>query len=145
MRIFSAFSIIVAAFFLLVLDITQATHDFETQVVSNSFEVETVAGQTTANTTLLLPLFENDTTSISYTSSVAEVPAVSTYNSTNRQLLTSGLDVSANRTLVVSYDVNALVGFSALSLAFDFFPYIWYIMIMAFIGAGVLAIFTAKG
>ena len=142
-RIFASFLIIITSFFLLVMPITTATYEFRTNERSDSFlAVTTGVGVTSANVTLLKAIYDNDTGTIVYTSSIAEAPAVSTYNTTSRQLLTTGLTANTSRTLTVQYDITSLSGLTSFDTILNYMPFLWYILIVAFTIAALAAVFT---
>ncbi len=144
MRIAFAFIALIAAFTLWLLDITNAVYDFRTDVREDAFAVTTASGVTSANTTLLKPVFDNDTHTIGYLSSISETPVFSTYNTTTRQLLTTGLTAASTRTLTVNYDTNALTHSTALNALLNWWPFFWFMIITAFPIAALVAIFTGR-
>ncbi len=144
MRIAFAFIALIASFVLWLLPITTGIYDFRTDVRADAFSVDTAAGITTGNVTLLRAIYTDDTNTISYVSTLAEVPIFSSYNTTTRQLLTSGLTANTTRTLTVNYDINALAFSDALSTLLDWWPFIWYMIITAFPIAALVAIFTGR-
>lgn len=144
MRIFWAFLIIVVSTILWLLPITTAIYDFRTDQREDTFATETGAG-TTANVTLLDDLYEDDTGSVDIDSDLAtDAPLPSSYNATNQNLLVNGLTASANRTLIVTYDIDALSESEAVSNILDRLPLIWLVVIIAFPPAALFAIFTGR-
>lgn len=143
MKIFYAFLVIVSATFLFMLPITEMVYDFRTDVRQDSFTVLT-GDINSANTTLLKAVFDNDTNTISYTSSIAEEPNVSSYNTTTRQLLTAGLTANTTRTLIVQYDVAALNDAESLDAILNRVPLIWLLMIIAFAPAALASMFVGR-
>lgn len=144
MKIFYAFLVIVSATLLFMLPITGAVYDFRTDLRLDTFEVTTAAGVTSANTTLLKAIYGDDTQTISYTSNTTETPSFSSYNATSRQLTTSGLSENTTRSLVVSYDINALNNAAALDNLLDRVPLIWMLMVIAFPIAALAAMFVGR-
>lgn len=144
MRIFYAFIVIFAATFLFMLPLTGMVYDFRTDVRTDTFTVTTAAGITSANTTLLQAIYGNDTGTISYVSSISEVPVVASYNATTRQLTTSGLTPATSRTLAVSYDVLALNGLTSFNTLLDKIPAIWMVCMIAFAPAALAAMFVGR-
>lgn len=144
MRIFYAFLVIITATFLFMLPITQAVYDFRTDVREDTFTVTTAVGISSANTTLLKAIYSDDTATIGYESSIAEVPVLSSYNATSRQLTTSGLTDNTSRSLVVSYDVTALNDATGFDTLLDRVPLIWLLMVIAFPIAALASMFVGK-
>lgn len=145
MRIFNAFLIIVAAAILFMIPISAAIYDFRTDLREDTFTSPTGVGVTTANVTLLKPVYDDDTETIDFLSDLAtDIPAYSSYNSTSRQLGISGLTANTTRILTVSYDIDALQGSDAINTVCNIIPYIWMLCIIAFPMAALLAIFTGR-
>lgn len=144
MRIFWAFLIVFVAVILFMLPLTTLILDFRTDDRDDTFSTETGAG-TTANVTLLKALFDDDIGSVSIASDLAtDIPLASSYNATPRQLLVSGLTVTANRTMVVTYDVDALAGSATINTFVDRLSWIWMLVVIAFVPAALAAIFTGR-
>lgn len=145
MRVFYGFLIIMVAVGLFLLPVTSATYDFRTDVAENEFRYET-AGGTVANVTLLKALYDDDISTVTVTSDdTDDVPAVVAYHTSSRILDISGLDTATNRTLMVSYDFDALSASAALSNFIDYVPWIWLIMLVCFpVAAIVYLIFGMK-
>ena len=144
MRIFYAFLVVVTASLLFMLPITTMIYDFRTDIREDTFSVTTAVAQTTANTTLLKAIYGDDTTTISYDSSIAETPVYSSYSTATRQLLTSGLTANTTRSLAVSYDVTALTGFDAVNTLMDRLGFFWLLMIVAFAPAALASMFVGR-
>ncbi len=144
MRIAFAFIALIASATLLMLDITTAVYDFRTDVREDSFTIETAPAVTTANVTLFKALFDDDTNTISYTSSIAEAPVVTSYASATRDLASSNFTANTTRTLYVTYDINALSHSDAINNFINWWPFIWYMLITVFPIAALVAIFTGR-
>jgi hypothetical protein len=144
MRIAFAFIALIASFSLWLLDVSSAVYDFRTDVREDAFVVETAAAATTANVTLLRAIFDDDTDTIGYLSTIAEIPVFGSYNTTTRQLNTTGLTANTSRTLTVNYDTNALTFSTAINNLLDWWPFIWYMILTAFPIAALVAIFTGR-
>lgn len=128
------------------LPISTAIYDFRTDLREDTFSRETGGGETTASVTLLKPVYDNDTETIGILSSIStDTPLYSSYNSTTRLLGMTGLAVSSNRTLTVSYDIDALEGSGAINTVMDIIPFIWMLVVIAFPMAALFAIFTGRG
>ncbi len=126
----------------------ETVYDFKTMLRTEEVTSPTAAGVTTANVTLGKPIFDDDTSTLDILSDLAtDTPAysASSYNSTTRQLLTSGLTANTTRVLTVSYDVNALEGFDAIVLIVDRWPFIWLLLVIIFPLVGIGAIFIGRG
>ena len=78
---------------------------WRTEDTTESYSVETGAGQTTANVTLTSDLFQDDISEvIAITSNITgESPIASTYTAATNVLLVGALNASATHTLSVNY------------------------------------------
>lgn len=146
MKIFYSFLILVIAVFLWMLPITDAIYDFRSDVREDSFpDVETDTGETSANVTLLKILYDDNTNSFAILSDLStDLPAYSSYNSTNRVLTVSGLTANTTRDLLVEYDINAFSGQAGFETFFDYLPYFYYIMVAIFPMASIAAIWVGR-
>ena len=144
MRIAFAFTIMLLSAILWMVDTTQAVYDFRTEVREDDFTVTTAANVTSANVTLLKEVYDDDTDTIGYTSSIAEAPVYSAYNTVTRQLLTANLTAGTSRTLTVNYDIDALVYSTSLNTFLDWWPFVWIILVIIFPIAAIVAIFTGR-
>lgn len=146
MKIFYAFLIIVTSVILFMLPFAQMVYDFRTDQREDEFTVTTGAAETTANVTLLQAVYGDDTGTITFTTNeTTEVPAMSTYNTTSRQLLVSGLTVGVTRLLDVTYDVDTLSSEgTAINDFLDRLPAMYLLIIISFPVAALAAIFLNK-
>ena len=145
MRIFYAFLVIVTTVILFLLPISSAVYDFQTDLREDDFTVNTAVGVTTANVTLLRPIYDNDTSTIGMISDTSDdVPLYSSYNTTTRALAMSGLSANTTRTITVSYDIDALEGSDAINTFVDQIEWIWILMLIAFPAAALVAIFLRR-
>jgi len=145
MRIFHGFLIILTAVILFMLPITSSIYDYRTDLREDEFSYETGGAETTANVTLLRPIYDNDTGTIDILSDLGtDIPVFASYNTTTRILDMTGMTLASNRTLTVFYDINALVANLALSSFLDWLPYIWIILIGIMPLAGIYAIIRRR-
>lgn len=145
MRIFYAFLVLVTAAILYMLPVTEAIYDFRTDQRSDYFNYSTSVGETTANVTLLRPVYDNDTSTISVLSDTsADVPVFSSYNTTTRATIITGLADNTTRLLTVTYDVDALSDANAVEAIISRLDFLWLLMIIAFPIAALAAIFTGR-
>ena len=146
MRIFYGFLVIMVSIGLFLLPVTDAAYDFRTDVKEDTFRVGTGAGVTSGNVTLVKEVYNDDSSTISITSDDSDdIPVLVAYHPTTRLLDLSGLAISSNRTLTVSYDVDALGASTALSNFIDKVPWIWLICLICFpIAAIVYIIFGMR-
>ncbi len=134
MRVFYSFLILLTSAILFMLPVSEATYDYRTNLQEDTFTVATGAGEVSDNVSLTHVLYDNDTSTITILSNDADdAPAFSSYNTTTRALEVSGLADSTNRTLTVSYDINALSAWSGVSAFADRMNLIWYLGIVAFL------------
>jgi hypothetical protein len=145
MKIFNSFLIILAVAILFLLPITQGIEDFRTDLRENEFFYETGGGVTTANVTLLKELYEDDTSEVAILSDDSDdIPVLVEYHTATRILDISGLAQSTNRTLTVSYDIDALEPSSGIATFLGVIGTFWLICVIAFAPAAIVAIFTNK-
>jgi len=125
------------------IPITEATHDYRTDLRTDTFRsTDTAVGVTSANVTLLKVLYDDDTEEISILSSIsADVPAFSSYNTTSRQLNMSGLSANTTRTVYVSYDVDALESSEAIATFIGYLPLLWYSVCILFPMGAIASLF----
>ena len=145
MRIFYAFLIILVTVILWMLPVTQAIYDFRTDLRTDTFSTDTAVAVTTANETLLTDLYNCDMGSIDIDSDLAtDLPLPSSINCTNRVLLVSGLTANTSRILDITYAFNAITDHPSLGTLLGWFPFIWWLILVAFPMAAIFAIFTGK-
>ena len=145
MRIFYAFLVLVTAAILYMLPVTEAIYDFRTDQRSDYFNYSTSVGETTANVTLLRPVYDDDTSTISVLSdTAADIPVFSSYNTTTRATIITGLADNTTRLLTVTYDVDALSDANAVEAIISRLDFLWLLMIIAFPIAALAAIFTGR-
>ena len=129
----------VSAVILFLLPITTLVYDFRTDLETDTFSVTTAIGETT----LLVAIYGNDTDTISYTSNVTETPSVSAYDTATRQLTTASLTANVTRSLVVSYNIDAINNDSVATLL-DNTSAIWLLMVITLPVAAIASIFLGK-
>lgn len=144
-RIFSSFLILVTAALLWLVPITDLIYGFQTDSRTDSFNVTTGVGATTANCVLVKEVYDDDTSTIVITSDLStDVPVFTSYNGTSRLTEFSGLTASSTRTIDITYDTDALNASSAWEGVLDRASLIWMVMIVAFPAAALAAIFTGR-
>lgn len=127
------------------LPVDEAIYDFRTKLREDTFNVETGGGVTTANVTLTKVLYDDDTDTIDILSDISEdTPLFGSYYVPTRALAMTGLAVSSNRTITVTYDIDSLGGSGAINTLVDIIPWIWMLVIIAFAPAALFAIFTGR-
>ena len=143
MRIFRSFLVLIAVGILLFLPMTAGVNSFRTNVRDDRFFTVPVAGS--SNVTLSASVYQADTSSVAVTSDLnADNPTAANYVSANRTLLISGLSGSSNRTLTVSYPVDAFPTGGGIASFVDKVPEIWLVVVFAFAPAAILAIFVYR-
>lgn len=145
MRIFYAFLILLISAFLFMLPVVEAIYDYRTMQRIETERVPTAVGVTTGNVILGVPPFENDTDVLNIISdSGTDAPAFSTYNTTNRMVIFSGLTANGTRIITITYLIDALSTVPAVTTLMGWLPFIWYLVCVAFIPAALFAIFTHR-
>ena len=123
---------------LAILPMTGAQYSLLTDLRADTFTVSTNSTATTGTVQLVKDIYDDDVTTISLSSNdVDDSPLYSSYNATTRALTVSGLAVSTDRTLTVTYDVDAINN-SAFSSALTVGGYPWLIMIVLFPLGGLI-------
>lgn len=145
MRIFQGFLIIFITVILFMLPVSDAIYDYRTDVREDSFNYETGGAEVTANVTLHTPIYDNDTDTITILSDLAtDIPLFFAYNTTTRLVDITGMTAASNRTLRVSYDINALADHDALDGFIGWLPLIWILMVCVLPMAGIYAIIKRR-
>lgn len=138
MRIFYGLLIVIVSVILWLLPVSQAVYDYRTDIYTDTYNYETGGGVTTANVVLRNPIYNDDTNTITILSDLStDNPLFASYCTTNRLLDITGMTAASNRTMWVSYDINALVGLPAVATLMDWTPYLWWILISVFPMAGL--------
>ena len=144
-QIFYSFLIMLVGVFLWLLPVTSAVYDFRTDLKEDNFTVNTAVGATSGNVVLFKPIYENDTSTLEITSDDSDdTPLFSTYNSTSRLAVFTGLSANNSRTITMTYDIDALEGNDAIGTLMDNAPWIYLMMVIVLPVAGVVAIWTVR-
>ena len=127
------------------LPVVEAIYDYRTMQRIETETVPTAVGVTTGNVVLGVPVFENDTDVIEIISGLGtDAPVFSTYNTTNRMVVFSGLTANGTRIITITYLIDALGTVPAVNTLMGWLPFIWYLVVVAFIPAALFAIFTGR-
>lgn len=127
------------------LPVVEAIYDYRTMQRTETDPIDTAVGVPTGNVTLFTAVYNNDTDTIGITSDLAtDVPALSSYNITTRFLVFDGLTANASRIITVTYLIDALGTSTAVNTFLGWLPYIWFLVVFAFIPAALFAIFTNR-
>lgn len=131
--------------FLWLLPITTSAYAFRTDLREDNFTVETGVGETTGEVILFEAVYDDDTSTISIESNDADdAPLYTSYNTTSRLLDFSGLAASTNRTITVTYDVDALEGASVFHTLMDQAPWLYILMVITLPIAGLVAVWWRR-
>ena len=144
MKIVYSFLIVLVAVFLWLLPLSDMVYSFRTDPVTDESTIDTGVGETTSNVTLNQFTFNGISSITSVSSSINEVPAVSSYNSTSKTALISSLTADDSRTLSITYDVDVITDNDAINTLLDRAPWIWMLIIIAFPVASLAAIWTGR-
>lgn len=144
-KILYSLLILIGSAILYMLPVSDGVHDFRTDIREDSYFIETDGSTVTCNVTLQKPVYDGDTTTISFSSDTpSDAPELVNYTSTNRLVDLTGLTISSNRTLIVSYPVDALNSSAALNGFMDKVPWIWMICVICFAPAALAAMWIRK-
>ena len=144
MKIVYSFLIVLVAVFLWLLPLSDMVYSFRTDPVTDESTVDTGVGETTSNVTLNQFTFNGISSITSISSSINEVPAVSSYNSTSKTALISSLTADDSRTLSITYDVDVITDNDAINTLLGRASWIWMLIIIAFPVASLAAIWTNR-
>lgn len=145
MRILTAFLIILATALLWLLPFTGAIYAWQTDERTDSYVVTTAAAATSSNVILVKELFDNDTGTVLLASNTtADIPSVTSYNTTSRFLLIAGLAGGTTRELEVTYDTAAFDDSGAWGTIGDIAVYLTYILLVLFTIGGVWYLLADK-
>ena len=126
------------------LPLSDMVYSFRTDPVTDESTVDTGVGETTSNVTFTQFTFDGIGSITSVSSSINEVPAVSSYNSTSKTALISSLTTDDSRTLSITYDVDVITDNDAINTLLDRAAWIWMLIIIAFPVASLAAIWTGR-
>ena len=144
MKIVYSFLIVLVAVFLWLLPLSDMVYSFRTDSTTDESTVDTGVGETTSNVTLYQFTYDGISSITSVSSSINEVPAVSSYNSTSKTALISSLTADDSRTLSITYDVDVITDNDAINTLLDRASWIWMLIIIAFPVASLAAIWTNR-
>jgi hypothetical protein len=145
LKVFYGFLIVFTVVILFMLPITEAVYDFRTDLREDTFNVETPGVATTGNVTLHKAVYDNDTSTIAITSDIStDTPILAEYHTTTRLTDITGLTASTNRTLTISYDVDALNASTALDIFIERIALIWLLVVIAFAPAAIVSMWITK-
>lgn len=145
MRIFYAFLILLISAFLWMLPVVEAIYDYRTMQRIETETVPTAVGVTTGNVVLGVPVFEDDTDVIDIISDLGtDMPVFGAYNTTTRVVVFTGLTANGTRIITITYLIDALSTVPAVTILMGWLPFIWYLVVVAFIPAALFAIFTGR-
>jgi hypothetical protein len=135
LRYFSGFLIVLCSVIFWLLPVFDSIYEWKTEPRTDTFyNVSTGVAVTTANVTLLKPIYDDDTGTLSFFSyDSLDAPAYVSFNATTRQLVFNGLAASTNRTMEISYDVTAFAsGGGVFETLSDVAIYLLYIFFVVF-------------
>lgn len=127
------------------LPITSAVYAFRTDDRIDTFTVITAAGVANATVQLTRPIYDDDTSTIEFSSNdIDDAPIYSSYNATTRALIFGGLAANTTRSVDITYDVDALSSSNAISNLLDHVSWMWIVIWVIFPAAGLAAIWTGR-
>jgi hypothetical protein len=126
------------------LPVSESIYAWKTNPRTDTFTVVTAGGVTSDNIILVKSLYDDDVSTITFASAIAEVPSYSSYNTTTRQLTVNSLTAGESRSLDVNYDVTAFEESPTLDTIGEVALWLTYILYVLFPLAGVIYIFWEK-
>lgn len=144
MKAFWSFLIVFCSVLLWVIPFTDAAHNFKTDVRTDEFTV-TTADSTNTTVQLFTTLYDGDSSSVDLLShDVDDSPLLSSYNTTTRAAVITGLAGNTTRQLDVAYDVDALGNATLITLAGVTTPWLWYAIASVFPLAALYALWFMR-
>jgi hypothetical protein len=133
MRYFTGFLIVLCSVIFWLLPISGSIYAFKTEPRTDSFLITTAtAAVHTANSTLLKPVYDNDTSTISFSSNyTTETITFTSYNTTSNNVRYAGLAGGHTRLVKITYDTTAFDidgPYETLTDAAVWFLYIFFII-----------------
>jgi len=130
-------------------NLTNSTHDLQTDAATQAFPaVTTGAGETAADVVLTKDPYQDRTTSITGITSdnVLDVnPLVAaTYTTATNTLHVTGLVASQSRTLTIAYETDALSDFTMMGTIVGWTPVLIVIAVLAVIGGTIMALIPRR-
>lgn len=123
----------------------EAIYDFRTSLKTDTFWSSTDGATTSANVTLTKAVYDNDLATITITSNLPQdVPALVDYNTTSRLTDITGLALSSNRTLSVSYDYQSIQPNGVIDSLLDKLPWIWFLCVIGFIPSALIVMWFRR-
>jgi len=112
--------------------VLNAIQDFRTDLQSQSYQVSTGVGVTSANVVLSSQLWDDNVAHVtSVSSNISEPATASSYDSSTKTLTITGLTANTTRTLTVQYKTAALDDYTA---AEDFIKHVPTVYVFGLIG-----------
>ena len=144
MKIVYSFLIVLVAVFLWLLPLSDMVYSFRTDSTTDESTVDTGVGETTSNVTLDQFTYDGISSISTVSSSINEVPVISSYNGTTKTVLVSSLTDNETRTLSITYDIDVITDNDAINTLLDRASWIWMLIIIAFPVASLAAIWTNR-
>lgn len=144
MRIFYGFLILFFSALLWLVPISDGIYEFRTDAKTDTAYIQTGAGETSSNHTLTKTLYDNDTSSVSlFSYDSDDIPVVSSYNSTTRLLVFTGMAASTNRTMEITFDTDVFTNSNFWPDFLDNFKFYWWVFISLYAIGALVAMFRA--
>lgn len=141
-KIFTGFLIIALSVSFWFLPVAAWLYAWQTDIRTDTFYVSTGPGVTTSAVTLLKPIYDNDTSTISlFSFGNTDALSFSSYNTTSRVLALAGLSGNVSRNIEVAYDVAAFQKTSVYNFFASFALWFTYIVFILFPLAGLVYVF----
>ncbi|AAW39851.1 hypothetical protein [Dehalococcoides mccartyi] len=138
----------IAVVFIIFPMVMDSTHDVQTdRYVETEAAVATGAGETSAGVVLTYELYNNVNTSvISITSDeVTDVPVAGTWTQATKTLTVTGLAAEDSRTLTITYEHDALTGFTGMGAFAGIIPLLILVAIISVLVAGIWSSVKGRG
>lgn len=138
----------IAVVFIIFPMVMDSTHDVQTdRYVETEAAVATGAGETSAGVVLTYELYNNVNTSvISITSDEGtDTPAAGTWTESTKTLTVTGLAAEDSRTLTITYEYDALTGFTGMGAFAGIIPLLILVAIVAVLIGGIWSSVKGRG
>jgi hypothetical protein len=142
MRYFTGFLIVLSSVLFWMLPVSSSIYAWKTDARTDVFTITTIPAVTSANSTLLKPIYDNDTSTLDFSSSLStDIPVYVSYNGTSHLVAYTGLTDNSTRQISISYDVTAFTDNSVFETLSDMAVWLIFIFFIVFPLGGIYVAF----
>lgn len=142
MRYFTGFLIILCSVIFWLLPVDTAVYAFKTEPRTDDFLVTTAIGVTSGNSTLIKSIYDNDVSTLLFSSNcTTDAITYTSYNTTTRLLVYGGLTADTTRLVEITYDASAFDQPAAFETICDIIVWWLFIFFVVFPMGGLYVAF----